>query len=180
MFLQNEIISKSFAISTNLLDWPVMRKRQITHTHNHTQWHRQKEEGTHTLSFSLAFPISPSIQTSLSGLQLWEGNYVFIARRGSTAEQLVVRHGRRLYLTCCDVNTWLVRFHGFSSETGRALSYQCGAETDEAAKERETETHGQIRGQIDRQPDWKGRSEEEKIKIGVWGFKKGNTNNGST
>lgn len=32
---------------------------------------------------------------------------------------------------------WLVRFHGFSSETGRALSYQRGAETSEAVKEGE-------------------------------------------
>lgn len=100
---------------------------------------RKKTPHTHSLSFSLAFPISPSIQTRLSELQLREGNYVFIARPGSTAEQLVVWHGRRLYLTCCDVNTWLVRFHGFSSETGRALSYQCSPETEEAVKERETE-----------------------------------------
>lgn len=50
-------------------------------------------------SFSQTFPISPSIQTTLLKLQLWEGKHVFIARRGSTAEQLVVQHGRQLYLT---------------------------------------------------------------------------------
>ena len=34
---------------------------------------------------------------------------------------------------------WLVRFHGFPSETGQALSYQRAAEADESVKEREAE-----------------------------------------
>lgn len=129
-------------------------------THTYTVVRHSEREREGTLSFSLAFPIPPSIQTSLSELQLWERNHVFIARRGSTAEQLVVWHGRRLYLTCCDVNTWLVRFHGFSSETGRALSYQCGAETDEAVTEREGQRQTDSR-QIERQADWKGRSKRK-------------------
>lgn len=113
------------------------------HIHVHTQTDTycrhsskaQTERRSHNPPFSLAFPIPPSIQTRLLELQLWEGNHVFIARRGSTTEQLVVWHGRWLYLTCCDVNTWLVCFHGFSSETGRALSYQCSTDTDEAVRE---------------------------------------------
>lgn len=69
-----------------------------------------------------------------------------------------VWHGRRLYLTCVDVNMRLVRFHGFSSETGRAPSYQSSTETDEAVRERHTRH---------RQTDTLKGQERMKIKIVV-------------
>lgn len=60
-----------------------------------------------------------------------------------------VWHGRRLYLTCVDVDMRLVRFHGFSSETGREPSYQSSTETDEAVRERQTR-HRQTDSQAER------------------------------
>lgn len=44
---------------------------------------------------------------------------LFIYSRERGTAELVVPHGKGLYLTRCDVNTWLARYHGFSSETGR-------------------------------------------------------------
>lgn len=58
------------------------------------------------------------------------------ARRRRNRRRLVfVARGSRLYLTRCDVNTWLAgAFPWFLLRDGAGISYQRGAETSEAVK----------------------------------------------